>query len=40
VTLAVTGPSICSRVFTTVQDDGVSEASTGVDRKSMRTYGW
>jgi hypothetical protein len=35
VTLAVTGISISGRVFSALQADGVSVASTGVDRKSM-----
>jgi hypothetical protein len=35
VTLAVTGNTISGRVFRRSQGDGVSEASTAVDRKSM-----
>jgi hypothetical protein len=35
VTLPVTGNTISGRVFRTLQGDGVSEASTAVDRKSM-----
>jgi hypothetical protein len=35
VTLAVTGNTISGRSFSTLQGDGVSEASTAVDRKSM-----
>jgi hypothetical protein len=34
VTLAVTGNTISGRVFPALQGDGVSEASTAVDRKS------
>jgi hypothetical protein len=35
VTLAVTGIKYFQSGFPTLQDVGVSEASTGVDRKSM-----
>jgi hypothetical protein len=34
VTLAVTRNTISGRSVSTLQDDGVSEASTAVDRKS------
>jgi hypothetical protein len=36
VTLAVTGNTISGRGFSTLQGDGVSEASMAVDGQSMR----
>jgi hypothetical protein len=39
VSLAVTGNTISSRV-SALQGDGVSEASTAINRLVGKTYGW